>query len=333
MTKFALCIKNYDDLQALTQGQVEAIDLSMIDRDICEKAENGWLQVIPYVSMSHLDIQEGRLYLVTYRRPAKGEGEARLQGATSLGFGGHVDMPEDLSFSDSRTEEDGTLVYTMTPKDLITTIYNTARRELKEELGFDPAESFDLVEDATQLQCNVIYDPNADDVGKVHLGFSIKLELTSEQMQEFFELAKASEKEVEELSAMYVDVKRFVTSYNAVEMTKALIGELKRDKQIEDWSEKVIVQHLSAVIDIFQRNLPYEVMVQGVHDEIDRRIQEDSEKALAAEDVELKSQEQLQAVEQEAAQEVSAEPAAEVAGDTCCGACGGCDSSESTQTA
>ncbi len=85
--KQALCIPKMDVMESLLRGEIQTVNTKLVPRDVCEVVENGYEQLIPYVIFSTNDIQEGRMKFIQYQRPDTGEGEARLQGKTSVGFG------------------------------------------------------------------------------------------------------------------------------------------------------------------------------------------------------------------------------------------------------
>jgi predicted NUDIX family phosphoesterase len=108
-----------------------------------------WKQLIPYAVLWH----SGRV--LAYRRRPKG-GDPRLRSRASVGVGGHINPGDVFPGSDS-----------------LDPLVRCLRRELREELGIEPAGGrfVGLLDDA------------ADDVGSVHLGVVFGVELASPEVQ------------------------------------------------------------------------------------------------------------------------------------------------------
>jgi predicted NUDIX family phosphoesterase len=116
-------------------------------------------QVIPYLVLKIGDM------LFTYQR--KGS-EERLYDNYSIGFGGHINR-SDYGFTDS----------------IRGTLYEAAKRELREELNFDKLSYSDrcYLLSLTSTVNAILYDPS-NMVGKVHFGAVYILKLP----QRFFDV-------------------------------------------------------------------------------------------------------------------------------------------------
>lgn len=278
--KQALCLKDLNDFNRLSDGEIQTIDFQFVDRQICETPANGFFQLIPYVTFSYLDMPKGKLNYIIYRRPSKGEGEARLQGNTSLGFGGHIDSVEDLSFTESSTNEDGTVIYRMSLDDIKNTCMTCAKRELTEEVGFDPFLVLDITNE--NITFNLEREQEPDEVGQVHVCISMKVNLDEPRFAGFLEKAKAEETEIEELKTVAVDAGRFLASFNVeaaiTHMNKQLEGEL----QMEKWSILVVNSMLTQLVDFMQINWDLKAVMDAL-------IANMNEKATQAEDTEAQT--------------------------------------------
>ena len=118
--------------------------------------DNNYLQVLPYftVTKNVRDVDTNEIIskqTMVYQR-VKGQGEARLNGNLSIGFGGHVDL------SDVICDENSTIKFT-------DTIVDSMMREAREELHM--ADNFTF---HTQFTGNILLD-YSNDVGKLHIGF------------------------------------------------------------------------------------------------------------------------------------------------------------------
>lgn len=83
-------------------------------------------QILPYKVLT----QGGKI--IAYRR-LKAGGEARLYGQTSIGFGGHVDFEDVITYRGDNPESDDPQLSTI---DLETTIRHSSARELGQEVHF-----------------------------------------------------------------------------------------------------------------------------------------------------------------------------------------------------
>lgn len=260
--KKALCLKDLNDFNRLSEGEITTIGLQFVDRAICELPENNFFQLIPYVSFSQLDVPTGKLNCIVYRRPAKGEGEERLQGSSSVGFGGHIDDVSDLSFTSSDVLEDGTKVYQMSLDDIKNTCMTCARRELTEEVGFDPFN--DLQIPTEHINFSLEREQEPDEVGLVHVCVSIKVNLDQQRMQGFFEKAKAQETEIEDLRSLSIDVERFTGSFNVVQAAADMNSQMDKELQMEKWSVLVVNSLLTQLVGFIQAGWSFKSVMDDI---------------------------------------------------------------------
>ena len=305
MTKVALCVKDINDFNRISDGEIETIEVEFVDREICEKVDGGFVQIIPYVSFSYLDQDAGRLNMVSYRRPSTGEGEERLQGNASFGFGGHIDTVEDLHFTSSEKRDDGGVVYRMTVDDIKRTAMQCATRELVEELGFDPIEELEIPTQAIRFGLEREQEP--DEVGQVHLCISMMVSMDQKRYVDFFEKAKeANEEEIEGLQSVAVDVGRFMGSFNVKEAMQHLTAQLETELKLEKWSVLVITFMLTQLVEFFQTNWDFPSVMAGMM----TRRQEELTRQAAQEAAQDEATPSLQA---DAANDAGTEPQAEQA--------------------
>ncbi|WP_144106584.1 hypothetical protein [Paraburkholderia sp. BCC1886] len=115
------------------------------------------LQILPYTVFAHLR-DDGSIEVPTYFR-VKGEGEERLDGKQSLGWGGHPEL-EDIAWSEQNDI------------DLRQTIENNVERETNEEVRFLDRDGNEVdahvVLNGNRHELGFIYD-TGDEVGRVHL--------------------------------------------------------------------------------------------------------------------------------------------------------------------
>lgn len=133
--------------ESMVLGMLHNAGLWIGPRNILEECTL-YRQIIPYVVLRCGD------QIVHYRRtPAAGE--SRLHGKVSIGFGGHIDLP-DICFADGSTV------------DLWATLSRAAYREVHEEV--------DGVVCIRQQALGLLID-NSNDVGRVHIGVAMVWDL------------------------------------------------------------------------------------------------------------------------------------------------------------
>ena len=120
------------------------------------ETDERYRQLLPYAVLFRREENGYRVY--PYRRAATG-GEARLHGNVSIGFGGHVDLV-DVNFDENSVIN------------LPFTLFNGCIRELTEELTISKQD----LKNATFLEIGPLID-NSNDVGKVHMGYVLMIEL------------------------------------------------------------------------------------------------------------------------------------------------------------
>ena len=250
MQKFALCIDNVEDINKAVNGEVETIKLTMIDRAICEDPVNEKNQVIPYVTFYGVEAETGRVEFLQYQRAVKtteGEevGEKRLAGMTSVGFGGHIDVEEDISFTSKEENEEGQVVYEMTTAQLVETISKTAFREIREEIGVDVQSDMGV---EINLDGIIFFKGREQsDVNKVHLCFGCLIPLEISKLNELKEKATIQENEISELGIMGVNFGEIAASFNVKAEIGRLIEELRTNHSLEDWSTIMVETVISGL--------------------------------------------------------------------------------------
>ena len=127
------------------------------------KGDRSYRQVLPYTIIRELG-DDGVYKYHTYRRPVKGEGESRLAGNVSIGYGGHIDLDDVVSHN--------SIV------DLAETIKIAVFREvIKEETtAVNPAEQY-LVNSLEINYANLFILDDTNDVGCLHVGVLMIIDL------------------------------------------------------------------------------------------------------------------------------------------------------------
>jgi len=264
--KQALCVQSFDQLSTLisaTQeakdsGNVPSIEAKMVSRDVCENPENGYQQLIPYVTIYAVEPEEGKLMFIQYQRADIGEGDDRLQGKTSIGFGGHIDSDEDISAQETIIDEDGITSYKMTLQDIIDTGFKCAVREIKEELDID---LFDFGVNVYNGETAFFLGDLSEEVNTVHLGFSIQIETTPEKFEEIKAASKFNEDEIKKIETFGVNLNVIVEEMDITNTTNRIIHSLKNEYNLEDWSCRIFGFILRNVINKLLHSVTYKDMI------------------------------------------------------------------------
>ncbi len=276
MTKIALCVRSNDELKQLIAGEIETIKTFMVPRVICEKQneEAPLKQLIPDVTFTAL-YDEGVAMFLAYNRPTGGT-EERLHGDCSVGFGGHADEIEDLVFA-ARGEEEaypGHIypTYTMTRKQLVETIYNVARREVREELVEDLFEKLGIK--VENINMAIMEDPEPDDVGKVHTCISIMVDMPPEALI----AAKSTlvEMQTEKSKREIMNLRVFgimMDSLSKGDLEKSVEGmseTLTKDYQFERWSLRIVLTRALMIMNFVYANTTFSDFFQAAQNNVAR---------------------------------------------------------------
>ncbi|EKD89545.1 MAG: hypothetical protein ACD_33C00045G0012 [uncultured bacterium] len=273
--KQALCIKSIDDLANLTNGNAEHIETQLVDREICEKVENGFLQVIPYVVFFTIDPSVGKMKVIQYLRAAKG-GEEQLANKTSVGFGGHIDDISELDITETVTAEGVADVYKMDINNLIKSCLNTAEREVFEELGIKMSDKEYI--NVNFRDCAFFMgDQNGDDVHKVHVGLIIPIELSEENYVDFVNGIVPNLAEIADIGDLGLNFNEVINTFNLDKSISDLIYQLRQQTNIEDWSEKTISYILAREINKIVSLIDYADLINVYHHKVALMQAEDAE--------------------------------------------------------
>ena len=254
MEKVALCFKTLDEVVKLNQDKEHFATPSFISREICEDPANGYLQIIPYISFFNVNIETGKLMVLQYKRPDSGEGEMRLAGKTSVGFGGHIDQLEDISSEEIIQDDNNVTSFKMNIQNLITTCFNCAKREIKEELNID------LEEEGINVfasETGFFQGSQDEDVGKVHLGFTIQVLVNEEQLEKLKASDKFNPKEIEKLELLGINLDTIIEEFDTSAVLEHISGQFKENGNMEDWSVVVIAIMIKTIINNLKHFFKY----------------------------------------------------------------------------
>lgn len=283
MTKQALCVRSYEQLSNLVQKNIDFVEAELIDREICENPENGHQQLIPYVSFYATDFEAGKLMFIQYQRKDQGEGDERIAGKTSIGFGGHIDSIADITAEEITINEDGTRTFKMSLANLIKTGYMTAYREIQEELGLDlRAMGLSLEDSETAFFMGDL----SEEVNRVHLGLSIQKKVTVEQFNELKEKAQYHPEEIQALDVLGINLDVIVEEMDLSRTLDKVTRDLVGNRGLEDWSGKIFNYVTLKEINRLLNMIEYKDLVTIAKTKI-AEAQSDQEKASTEEVVEV----------------------------------------------
>lgn len=256
MAKQALCVSSMQDIQDLVAGKVDKITTRLYDRDFCEDPTNNLLQVIPYFILYSVDEDNGRIHFLQYKRAAKG-GDDRLLSKTSIGFGGHIDQNDELTYSDIE-KKDGVNFYSMTLNNLLDTCASSTKRELTEELGVDILGEYKL--DILGGNCFFFMGNQELEVNKVHVGLCVPVETDTETYNAILEQTNKTfnKDEIEDIGDLSVKLDMIVEEMNTTVSMNNLIKELFENNNFEDWSCSCLYYIIPATLNNILGNVTFQ---------------------------------------------------------------------------
>lgn len=257
--KQALCVKAYDELSNLVHKNIDHVEAYMVDREICEKTENGYMQIIPYVTFYALDAMAGKLMFIQYQRKTEGAGEERLAGATSIGFGGHIDQEDEIASEEIIHNEDGTTSYKMTLDNILKTGIACGVREVSEEIGLDIEE---LTSNIDHGNTAFFTGDPSEEVNRVHVGLSIQIELTPSHFEELKSKCVINEEEIEKLDVLGLNLDVIVEEMDLSFTINKITENLSSNHGLEDWSCRIFNYLTRGVINRLFYNVTYQDMVR-----------------------------------------------------------------------
>lgn len=257
--KQALCVKAYDELSNLVHKNIDHVEAYMVDREICEKTENGYMQIIPYVTFYAVDPMAGKLMFIQYQRKSEGAGEERLAGATSIGFGGHIDQEDEIVSEEIIHNEDGTTSYKMTLDNILKTGIACGVREVSEEIGLDIEE---LTSNSDHGNTAFFTGDPSEEVNRVHVGLSIQIELTPSHFEELKSKCVVNEEEIEKLDVLGLNLDVIVEEMDLSFTINKITENLSTNHGLEDWSCRIFNYLTRGVINRLFHNVTYQDMVQ-----------------------------------------------------------------------
>ena len=259
MSKFALAARDLESISNLIQGKSETVELLMVPREVCEVVENGFEQIIPYYVIFGVNDTYSNAVALKYSRPSKGEGEERLQGKHSIGFGGHIESA-DMGEHAVTVSPEGWDTYVLTAEELVTIVDGVALREIKEEIGVDLEGTQEFLT-AVNSGMSINKCERPGDVNKVHVSFTRYIQVSLERLSEIKESAVAAELEIENLSYLTISTGELIATFDTTFETQKLVKEVEAD--FEDWSVDAIVDLVKSVTHSVVSRLTYDDIYQA----------------------------------------------------------------------
>jgi predicted NUDIX family phosphoesterase len=306
--RVALCYRgSFEEFFATIKEDPNArVSVEFVDRKICEPEDSGYLQVIPYGIFTTYVPDKGNVRFMAYNRPGGSNGEERLKGKTSIGFGGHVDRESDMEglLQDLVTDVDdeGRCFYLVTANEISTLAKACLRREIQEELGIDVMELIPEVFTAATAVILRENDDELDAVGRVHMCFAYSLNLSNQDFYNVFTNCVVDDKEIIELRSIDIKANDFLMDFNLTESIKSTGVQLRAEEvNMEGWSVLVVLFYLTSIIHTVKEKLTLTDMFEMItHKETMQAKfdQEQAEAALAVSQATDQAAEPLQTVDQ-----------------------------------
>lgn len=190
-------------------GSFNQLDYQLATRPECE-TDTTLLQLIPYITLVKVDQTTRELSVFQYKRGTQST-EDRLVDKISIGLGGHVEEIPGIVQHPGVGED--------TQRTISDILFDTCLRELEEEasLTLDSQQQMMLRQTLVQNVFPIIYNDD-DEVGMVHLGISIILDMSTAT-------AVINPDEVEVTESGFVTVKELINN---------------KDIVLEKWSQIVL---------------------------------------------------------------------------------------------
>ncbi len=231
--KQAFCIRNTANINGLYDKTIPTVEGMFVNRDICEQVAEGYVQLIPYVVIYSVSADKTRLQALQYVRPDTGEGEQRLAGKSSVGFGGHIDLESEVVSTTVNIAEDGSKTYDVSLEDLSATAYNCATRELGEELGLDLTK-YGI--DITQAPVVYFTGNPEEDVNKVHAGLGVAIRVSEDTFAAISSDSVIKPDEIAELGHATIRLDAVVEGLNVMMAIRATMKDMIEKYNLEGWS-------------------------------------------------------------------------------------------------
>lgn len=278
INKQALCFEKNQAYEEFNQSKLGLLPARFIPREICEKVESGFTQIIPYVIFYYVDFSEGKVNFFSYSR-ATTITEERLKNKISLGIGGHIDSVDDVVCDDiivTAVPADGSAVsdvYNLTAENLRDTVVRTAKREALEELG-----NIAVIEKiAGSKESIVIFTTDESDVDKVHTCYMIPVQLTQEEMQSMLSNTEYNKEEVASISVLPLNFKFLLENFNFNSSLDEMMAELTEKFDMEDWSKASVYLVMNFVFNVFSKSITYTDLIKALIAKIEQAQSEKGE--------------------------------------------------------
>lgn len=276
----ALATKHFDQLNDLLARKIEHIDFQLVDRSVCEQEDSGWVQLIPYSSISCYDPMNGDIKFLAYQN-SEGEGEQRQVHSTHLGFGNGLVSVDDITCESMDDVEGVGRVYHMTVADLLQTCLAVSQREWVADIGFDPVTEFGI-NVAETVKFSFFRDPNATEQSKsFHLGLDIPLTVSPEQLVQTFQNTKLMETQSKDLKEFVLNAGQILLSFDVSEVGANVINRMTAEHKVAPWSVQVIGRRLTEYVEMIRNHIGYGDIILAVKRNVET-MRAEAEKANAA---------------------------------------------------
>lgn len=276
-TKVALCLLGglaaLDTAnQAHQKGEAVDLQVAFIPRAICEEVDNGYLQLLAYATFTTYDPVACAVKYIKYRRLAEGEGEARLLGKTSVGFGGHMDVMSDfpegvVASDDLHVLVDGSTaaIYKLSLEQFADLIKRSAFREVQEETGLTEEYLSTLnFQPGGALREE---DDYIDEVGRVHLCLNVEFNMSPDKFEETLGKIKETAKsdEVRNVDVLTISAGEMIMDFNLDEAFASVEAQLTTpDYDAESWTVLVVISSIRSIATTLKSTLTLTDLFQAI---------------------------------------------------------------------
>ena len=307
--EFVLCIESPAVFNEVINDPSKLLKTYMVPRNICDKETSTLHQLVPCMSFFRLNSEEGTTDLVNYVHPILEESEdlpennvsdVKASGRTSICFTRHITLEEDIVF-EKKTESDHLPLdteefqtsneqpeekeiiqvtsYELSMEQLLETIKNVARREVKDKLNLDIEE--DLNAEVGLHNTMVFKGKELNPVNKLHMALSVLVTLSDENFKKIIEESETSEDQIAKVSSIGIRYGTMLSNFNVESSIANVVEELKKERGLDDWSQVVLETLVKGVCQSLINLFDYptikkvaDVRSEQIKDTVEQRVSE-----------------------------------------------------------
>jgi len=256
-----LATRHFDQINDLISGKIPHLDFQLVERAVCEDPNNGWVELIPYSSVSCYDPNSGDIKFLGYQTHQAGEDDLVPQlTSTSVGFGSTV-WTEDAVYCTSMEGEGLDRVYRMSATDLLHSGLDLCKRQWIADIGFDPIEESGIDPNET-IRFSFFRHADDSEEASTKFGLDIPVLVSPEYMAEALQKCKLVEGR--DLKEFVLCAGQILMSFDVSEVGSSVIRRMAEEHKVDPWSVQVISRRLLEYVEIVRSSVSYSDIIEAV---------------------------------------------------------------------